>query len=83
MTEEEKREWAQMEEQRDIAFKIMYFFIVFIIATFGLLYTYFKMSQKAEEDERREELARQGVPLSKQNIPNETFFDFLAGNVDH
>ena len=44
MTEEERKEWENMEMQRDIAFKIMYFFIAFIIATFGLLYTYFKMS---------------------------------------
>jgi len=50
-----------MEMQRDVAFKIMYFFIVFIIATFGLLYTYFKMSQKAEEDARREQI---GMPNS-------------------
>jgi hypothetical protein len=40
----DEKEWNDMEKQRDVAFKIMYFFIVFIIATFGLLYTYFKMS---------------------------------------
>jgi len=40
----DEKEWNEMEKQRDVAFKIMYFFIVFIIATFGLLYTYFKMS---------------------------------------
>lgn len=28
----------------------MYFFIAFVAATFGLLYAYFKMNQKAEED---------------------------------
>lgn len=44
MTTADQREWDNMEMQRDVAFKIMYFFIVFIIATFGLLYTYFKMS---------------------------------------
>jgi sensor domain CHASE-containing protein len=55
MATADQREWENMELQRDVAFKIMYFFIVFIIATFGLLYTYFKMSQKAEEDARREE----------------------------
>lgn len=55
MTTADQRDWENMEMQRDVAFKIMYFFIVFIIATFGLLYTYFKMSQKVEEDARREE----------------------------
>jgi hypothetical protein len=33
--------WDSLDMQRDIAFKIVYFFIVFIIATFGLLYAYF------------------------------------------
>lgn len=42
MTQEE---WDEIEAQRDIAFKIMYFFIVFILATFGMLYAYFKMAQ--------------------------------------
>jgi hypothetical protein len=37
-----------MEMQRDVAFKIIYFFILFIIATFGLLYAYFKMSKKEQ-----------------------------------
>jgi hypothetical protein len=41
MTQEE---WDEIEAQRDIAFKIMYFFIVFILATFGMLYAYFKMA---------------------------------------
>ena len=35
ISEADKKEWENMELQRDIAFKIMYFFIVFIIATFG------------------------------------------------
>ena len=35
----------------------MYFFIVFIIATFGLLFAYFQMSQQQEE----EEAARNGL----------------------
>jgi hypothetical protein len=48
MTPEEQREWDEIEMQRDIAFKIMYFFIAFVFATFGLLYIYFKMHQKAK-----------------------------------
>jgi len=43
-------EWADLEKQRDIAFKIMYFFIVFIIATFSLLYAYFRMTQSSERE---------------------------------
>lgn len=34
-------DWDSLDMQRDIAFKIVYFFIVFIIGTFGLLYAYF------------------------------------------
>ena len=45
MTDEE---WAQLEEQRDLAYKIVYFFLVLIVATFGLLYVYYKMDQKEQ-----------------------------------
>lgn len=38
-----------LEAQRDLAFKIMYCLIVFIIITFGLLYMFFKMTQVSEE----------------------------------
>lgn len=69
--------------QRDIAFKIMYFFIAFIIATFGLLYTYFKMSQQVEEDARREEMGLSKGQFDKQGYQKETFFDFLQGNMDN
>jgi len=40
--------WEELDAQRDIAFKVMYFFIVFIIGTFGLLFAYFQMSQQQE-----------------------------------
>lgn len=65
----------------------MYFFIVFIIATFGLLYTYFKMSQKAEEDARRENIGtglyEQKADFNKnQQALKAGFFDFLAGQMD-
>lgn len=43
-------EWNDLEAQRDIAFKIMYFFIIFILATFSLLYAYFRMYQKSEDE---------------------------------
>ena len=83
MTDDEKAEWENMEMQRDIAFKIMYFFIAFIIATFGLLYTYFKMSQQVEEDARREEMGLSKVDYDKSGYQKETFFDFLQGNMDN
>lgn len=38
-------EWDDLEMQRDIAFKIMYFFIIFIVMTFGLLYLYFRLNK--------------------------------------
>jgi hypothetical protein len=61
----------------------MYFFIAFIIATFGLLYTYFKMSQQVEEDARREEMGLSKVDYDKSGYQKETFFDFLQGNMDN
>lgn len=68
--------WDDMEMQRDVAFKIVYFFILFIIATFGLLYAYFKMSQKENMEKERKARAKSifyGEPSQQ------TFFDFLAG----
>lgn len=38
------QDWDELEMQRDIAFKIMYFFIIFIVMTFGLLYLYYRMN---------------------------------------
>ena len=44
-------DWDSLDMQRDMAFKIVYFFIVFIVATFGLLYAYFQMNKKELEEE--------------------------------
>jgi type IV secretory pathway component VirB8 len=41
-------EWNDLEKQRDLAFKIMYFFMFFMMFTFGLLYVFFKMTQSEE-----------------------------------
>lgn len=46
-------EWAQLEEQRDLAYKIVYFFLVLIVFTFGLLYVYYKMDQKEQQKDAR------------------------------
>ena len=67
-----------MEKQRDIAFKIMYFFIAFIIATFSLLYAYFRMTQKSE----REAAQRKGAAKGQSRDQQQNFFDFLAGQMD-
>jgi hypothetical protein len=60
LTEEE------LQEQRDIAFKVVFFFVSFIAVCFGLLYVYHRMQQAAIDKEE-----------DKQN-----FFDFLAGQID-
>jgi len=72
-------EFDNLENQRDLAFKIVYFFIMFIIATFGLLFAYFKMDQKEQEKTNREKRAK-GTFFGE--IDDRTFFDFLAGQVD-
>jgi len=46
---------TDLDYQRDIAFNIMYFFIAFIAATFGLLYVYYKTTastQSAQKNKR-------------------------------
>ena len=68
-----------MEMQRDIAFKIVYFFILFIIGTIGLLYAYFKMSKKEQIEQERKARAK-GVFFGEPS--QQTFFDFLAGQND-
>lgn len=72
-------DFDNLENQRDLAFKIVYFFIMFIIATFGLLYAYFRMDQKEQEKINREKRAK-GTFFGE--IDNKTFFDFLSGQVD-
>ena len=69
----------EIEMQRDIAFKIVYFFIAFIIMTFGLLYAYYKVDQKEQEREQREKRTK-GIFFEEPN--QKSFFDFLAGNLD-
>jgi len=57
----------------------MYFFIVFIIATFSLLYAYFKMTQKSE----REAAGRKaGKGQANRGAQQQNFFDFIAGQMD-
>lgn len=68
-------EWDDLEMQRDIAFKIMYFFIIFIVMTFGLLYLYFRLNKQAEE----EEAARRGQKPITDNNDDRTFKNFLMG----
>ena len=65
-------EWENLEMQRDLAFKIVYFFIFFIMGTFGLLYAYFKLDQKEQQKEAK----------SGQNVDQGTFLEFLAGQMD-
>jgi hypothetical protein len=69
----------EIEMQRDVAFKIVYFFIAFIIMTFGLLYAYYKVDQKEQEREQREKRTK-GIFFEEPN--QKSFFDFLAGNLD-
>jgi hypothetical protein len=69
----------EIQMQRDVAFKIVYFFIAFIIMTFGLLYAYYKVDQKEQEREQREKRTK-GIFFEEPN--QKSFFDFLAGNLD-
>ena len=67
--------WEEIEMQRDVAFKVINFFIGFIIATFGLLYAYCRMSKKESLEQERKARAKNifyGEPTQQ------TFFDFLA-----
>ena len=75
--------WDSLDMQRDIAFKIVYFFIVFILATFGLLYAYFQMNKKEmKEEEERNQIKHLVRNKNFGQGQDHTFFDFLAGNVD-
>ena len=59
-------EWNDLEKQRDIAFKIMYFFIVFIIATFSLLYAFFRMTKKQEQEAAMRKGVKRQMPRDQQ-----------------
>ena len=69
----------ELQLQREIAFKIVYFFIAFIIMTFGLLYAYYKVDQKEQEREQRE---KRDKNIFYGGANQKTFFDFLAGSID-
>lgn len=68
-------EWADLEEQRDLAYKIVYFFLMMIIVTFGLLYVYYKMDQKEQMKEARQQREK-GAFFGE--IAKTTNFDFLG-----
>lgn len=52
LSEDSVRKAAQrqleLDEAREVAFQVVFFFIFLIIASFGLLYIYHKMSQERE-----------------------------------
>ena len=77
-------EWDEAEAQRDIAFKIMYFFIAFILCTFSMLYAYFRMVQQSEIEARQARRAK--GPMDDKNVPmterESSFADFMTGQFD-
>jgi len=72
-------ESMDMEQQREIAFKIVYFFIAFVMMTFGLLFLYYKLDQK---EQAKEERTKRAKGIFYGDVNQKTFFDFLAGQVD-
>lgn len=56
----------EFEAQRDIAFKVVFFFTSFIVFCFGMLYVYHRMQQAA-------------LPESEKKT---NFFEFLTGDYD-
>ena len=71
-----------IEKQRDIAFKIMFFFISFMLCTFAALYGIFRHV----ENNRQEAVLKQGIKnqrvISPQDQQKRTFMDFIVGNLD-
>lgn len=79
-------EWDEAEAQRDIAFKIMYFFIALVIVTFLTLYAYFTIVQKSEQQARVRALRKkQGImddDVTAAPLESASFTDFLTGSFD-
>ena len=71
-------EWNDLEKQRDLAFKIMYFFMAFMMCTFGLLYTFFKMTQS---EEHQAEIKKQKLMRESANAMSQDFLN-LPGSLD-
>lgn len=77
-------EWDEAEVQRDIAFKIMYFFIALVLITFMTLYAYFSMVSTADAQARAAR-ARRNKGLMDDKSPEAkqaNFVDFLSGSFD-
>ena len=68
-----------LEEQRNMAFKIMQFMIGFIIVTFGLLYLFFRMTQETEQEARKQDTNR----AKAINNSGSSFIDFISGRMDY
>jgi len=56
----------------------MYFFLVFIVATFGLLYVFFRMTQEQEQALRKDTAKGQRIRVQEQSFPN----DLVGSNDD-
>jgi len=69
-TEVSAKRQAELDEARDVAFQVVFFFIALIFASFGLLYIYHKMEQERAQQAK-----------GQANQRKETFFEFLAGNL--
>lgn len=54
------------EEQREVAFKVVAFFIMLIMASFAILYIYHRCHQASVKSQREKK----------------TFLEFLAGELD-
>ena len=74
-------EQMDLEAQRDLAFKIMYCLIVFIIITFSLLYVFFRMTQINEDQEVAQRKGVKGQRVA--GADREQFLDFIAGRMDN
>ena len=63
-------EWNDLEKQRDLAFKIMYFFLVFMMGTFGLLCVFFKMTQSEEHQAtiKKQQMMREANNQTRQDF---------------
>lgn len=70
---------VEMQKEKEMAFKILYFFCGFTVLTYVLLYVFYRLDKQEQAKEIREKRQKN---LFYGEVNQQAFFDFLATSVD-
>lgn len=76
-------ELADVERQKDVALKIMLFFVSFAMCSIAILYWLYKLSESQRQDEILKERIRRKGASSSPIFKKQSFMDFISSNLNH